>query len=380
MPPSCLAENDMSKKLACFLILLAVACGKAGPPTAPVPEIPKAVTDLVVSQRGTKVILRWSYPSLSTSGKTLTEGIRKIVVYRYDEPLPQSLVPQLTGAEAKPVRDLFAKIDGPRPIQYPKVAAPVAEINGDNLPAFSQGAKIVFDDELPVQAAGSSPMRYTYAVVTEGKKAASGLSNFAPVVPLDVATAPGAFAAKLTPEAVVLTWDVPKTAKSGAANPAITGYTIYRSITKDVGDALTTVPPTEAKFADKAPYGTYTYAVTAQASGEPSVAESALSTTVAVDFKDLLPPPVPANVTALAEETSVRLVWDPVDAPDLAGYIVYRTSGGVRSRLTPALLTETNFRDATTPAGVPCVYSVTSVDKSVNESAEAKSAEVQIAK
>ncbi len=370
----------MSKKLACLLILLAVACGKGGPPTAPVPEIPGAATDLVVSQRAAKVILRWSYPSLSTSGKTLTEGIRKIVVYRYDEALPQSLLPQLSGPAAKTARELFAKLDGPRPMQYPKVAVPVAEIEGDKLPAFSQGAKIVFDDDPPLLAPDGRPARYTYAVVTEGKKAASAMSNFASIVPLDVPSAPTGFAAELSPEAVNLSWSAAVATQSGAANPVITGYTIYRSIGKDPGDPVTTVPPSQTTYADKPPYGAYTYEVTAQAAGEPSVAESAPSESASVEFRDLLPPPVPANFNALAEEASVRLVWDPVDALDLAGYNVYRTSGGSRVKLNQGLLSDTNFRDATPPAGVPSVYSVASVDKSGNESSEANSAEVQITK
>src|SRR5690242_6711290 len=77
----------MKKSLAAAALVLAVACGKRGDPHPPVPVIPKATSDLVVAQRGTKVILSWSFPALSTAGLKLGR-IRRVVVYRYVEPLP----------------------------------------------------------------------------------------------------------------------------------------------------------------------------------------------------------------------------------------------------------------------------------------------------
>ena len=48
------------------------------------------------------------------------------------------------------------------------------------------------------------------------------------------------------------------------------------------------------------------------------------------------PPPAPARLDALSEPTCVRLLWDPVDAPDLAGYFLYRSEGsGAPVRITP---------------------------------------------
>ena len=55
-----------------------MACGKRGDPHPPVPVIPQTTNDLNVSQRGSRVILSWSYPSLTTAGKSLG-AIRKVV-------------------------------------------------------------------------------------------------------------------------------------------------------------------------------------------------------------------------------------------------------------------------------------------------------------
>jgi len=370
----------MSKKLACFLLVLATACGKAGLPHPPIPEIPASTTDLVVSQRASKVLLRWSYPSLSTAGKTLS-GLRKIVVYRYVDPLPQSLAAQLTGDGAKPASELFSQVALPLPPQYLRAAQAVAEVTKDELPAFAVGAKIEFEDAPVLAGEGGVPLRYVYAIVTEGLEKTSGFSNLAQVVVYDVPEPPGAFGAKLTPEAVVLSWEKPSKSSSGAENPKVRGYTIYRSTTGEVpGDAVATIDATATRYEDNPPYARYSYHVTAVAAKEPAVAESAPSLPAEVDFRDLLAPPVTNSVSALAEEASVRLIWDPVSAADLAGYIVYREVRGARTRLNPTLLAETSFRDEAPPMNVPIVYAVTSVDRAGNESAPARAAEVVIAR
>jgi len=370
----------MSKKLACFLLVLAAACGKAGVPHPPVPEIPAATTDLVVSQRDEKVILRWSYPSLSTAGKTLA-GLRKIVVYRYVDPLPQSLTAQLGGETPKSASELFAQIALPLAPQYTRAAEPVAEVTKDELPAFAAGAKIEFEDKPVLAGEGGAPLRYVYAVVTEGLEKTSGYSNLAPIVLYDVPVAPTALTAQLTPEAVVLTWERPAKSVTGADKPQIRGYSIYRTSTAEIaGDAAATVDAGATRYEDRPPYGKYTYQVTAVVAKDPALVESAPSVVAEVDFRDLLPPPVPKNVAALTEERSVRLIWDPVIASDFAGYVVYRKVEGQWARVTPSLLTDASYRDEAPPAGVPIIYSVTSVDRSGNESLSTKAAEVTIAK
>jgi fibronectin type 3 domain-containing protein len=76
----------------------------------------------------------------------------------------------------------------------------------------------------------------------------------------------------------------------------------------------------------------------------------------------------------------VNLVWDAVEAPDLAGYKVYRTEGtGIEQLkpvatipLTPQPITTLTFRDTTIHNGISYYYEVVSVDKSGNESKRTK--------
>ena len=77
------------KKFLAALALVVLACGKRGDPHPPIPVIPAATSDLVVTQRADRVLLSWSYPSLTTAGKNLPD-VRRISIYRFEEPLPAS--------------------------------------------------------------------------------------------------------------------------------------------------------------------------------------------------------------------------------------------------------------------------------------------------
>src|SRR5258706_11162412 len=113
----------LPKKLVVLLAVAVLACGKRGDPFPPVPIIPKATTDLLVAQRGPKVLLSWSYPSMTTAGKSMT-GIRRVVVWRSVEELPVSQPPHEPG-DADPAHpqtiQLFSKIPTLAPAQFLKL-------------------------------------------------------------------------------------------------------------------------------------------------------------------------------------------------------------------------------------------------------------------
>lgn len=348
------------KKFA-FVLLLAAACGKRGDPHPPVPVIPKATSDLVVAQRGSRLILSWSYPSLTTAGQSLP-SVRRVVLYRF-------------------VEEGFAKTPPIGPMQFAKVRTRLDSLEGTTLPAASAGARLTYEDTPAFKTADGQPVRISYAVQTQGNTATSDLSNLAVIVPMDVPTPPTALTAAAKPEGVVLTWQAPATTISGAKNPTIGGYNVYRLASgeseDDAASPVNTTPVSRAGYTDVPPYGTFTYFV--RAVSGPSI-ESEPSPTASATFKDLLPPPTPTGLAALVETKAVRLVWDPVDAPDLAGYMVYRSEGsGVPLTtvskpipLTTAPITAANFRDTGTDPGISYFYEVTAVDKSGNASARAK--------
>lgn len=380
-----------SKKLLILLAAAALACGKRGDPHPPVPIIPKATTDLLVAQRGPKVLLSWGYPSLTTAGKSMT-GIRRVIVWRAVEELPvsppprdpKSLLPSDPNPTVQTATQLFARVPPIGPAQFLKVRSRTDSIEGASLPAATAGARLTYEDAPPFHAADGRPVRVSYAVVTEGASASGDLSNLVSIVPLDVPVAPGALAAVAKKEGVVLTWTAPDTSISGSKNPPLAGYNVYRFPHSQPADEFATPantsPVTATTYTDAPPYGPHDYFVTAVATPGPPRVESEPSAIAGATFKDLVPPPTPAGLTALVETGAVRLVWDRVDAPDLAGYKIYRTEGtGIEQLrvagtmpLTAQLVTATNYRDTSVNRGISYYYEVVSVDTSGNESSRAK--------
>jgi Fibronectin type 3 domain-containing protein len=379
------------RKVLVLLAVASLACGKRGDPHPPVPVIPKATTDLLVAQRGPKVLLSWSYPSLTTAGKSMT-GIRRVIVWRTIEELPvsqpardpQSPAPGNTGSNAQQAIQLFARVPPLRPAQFLKLRTKVDSLEAANLPAATSGARLTYEDTPPLHAADGRPVRANYAVVTEGASATSDLSNVVSIVPLDVPVAPGTLAAAAKKEGIVLTWTAPDASVSGSKNPLVAGYNVYRfphgQPSDEFATPVNTSPVSTMLYTDVPPYGPHDYFVTAlAAAGSPRI-ESEPSAIAGATFKDLVPPSPPGGLTALVETGAVRLVWDAVDAADLAGYKVYRTEGtGIEQLrvagvipLTPQLLTATNYRDTAVNRGISYYYEVVSVDKTGNESAKVK--------
>lgn len=395
-------ESARVKKFFALLVVVLAACGKRGDPHPPVPIIPKATTDLVVSQRGSSVVLSWSYPSLTTAGKKL-ESVHRVVVYRYTEALPATQPPRdvktLTPGDIDPTQpqalSLFAKVPGLTPAQFSRLKERVDSIESANLPQASSGAKLLYLDTPPFRTTDGRPVRLNYAVVTEGGTARSDVSNLATLVPIDVPLPPAGVTATPKAEGVVVSWTAPEKTVTGDAKPHIAGYNVYRvakgQALEDLAAAVNPSPVTSTTFTDVPSYGDFDYRVTAVAMTSPKI-ESDPSPLVTATFKDLLPPPPPASITALVETKSVRLVWDPVDAPDLANYVVYRTEGVGHATggqvpkeigtfamaVVPAGTTMTIDKDPN--PGIAFRYAVAARDKSGNESKRTSTGWVEVPK
>jgi hypothetical protein len=82
-----------------------------------------------------------------------------------------------------------------------------------------------------------------------------------------------------------------------------------------------------------------------------------------IEYKDLFAPPLPPNLVALAERASIRLRWDPSDADDVAGYVIYRREPARNfHRLGDGLITGTEYVDRNLTTGFTYAYRIQVVD------------------
>lgn len=244
------------------------------------------------------------------------------------------------------------------------------------LPAIAErtrGATVVYRDPLgPLLSTGKPPRSLAYAVVSVRRGGErSPLSNIVALSP-DVPPGPPVITS-VTPEdgRICLEWQVPATDLLGRP-AAVGGYRVYRRTLPDeeYTAPLNADPVTDTVFVDTtAPYGgRHVYTVRATLAGKPKV-EGVPAEEVGVDYRDVFPPAAPSRLDALPEGNLVRLIWEPVPAADLAGYVVFRAEGdGAPSRLTPQPVTETFFSDTTVTPGRRYRYTVVAVDAAGNAS------------
>ncbi|HUP66193.1 MAG TPA: hypothetical protein VM557_13025 [Thermoanaerobaculia bacterium] len=320
-------------------------------------------------------MLAFSYPSLTVAGTTLGD-LERIRVVRWIEELPPALAGSPAGEEApedlpEPLR-LFSRVPPPAVQQLRRVGEEAAVLTDADIASATSGARIQIRDTPPLRAADGRPVRIHYAVVFETEHAEGQLSNIASIVPLAVPLPPRELTATPDSVGVVLAWEPPGRTIFGG-DPEIAGYNIYRDQPARsllvLSAPLNETPVTETTWRDIPSYGNHSYLVTAVSTAGAQRIESDPAAIGDVAFLDKAAPLPPQNVLALVEEDTIRVVWDPVDVPDLAGYLVYRTTDRGTVRLTPTLLQETTFLDTRLEPFVLYVYSVSAVDANGNETA-----------
>jgi fibronectin type 3 domain-containing protein len=153
----------------------------------------------------------------------------------------------------------------------------------------------------------------------------------------------------------------------------IGGYRVYRRTLpdEDYDAPLNADPIPGTDFVDTTapPGATVVYTVRATLPGKPKI-EGVPAVEAGVDNRDVFPPAAPARLDVLPEAAAVRLLWDPVAAPDLAGYVVYRAEedSAAPVRLTEKPITDTFFIDTTVQPRHRYRYTVVAVDSAGNAS------------
>jgi hypothetical protein len=362
------ASFGLCSALSTFL--LAVGCGAPGEPTPPTPPIPVAITDLAAHQAGDGVQLTFTMPAKTISGDPLTEP--PAIEVRRGELKPDG------SSEAKSFR-VVSTIPGALVVNYRsedrvQILVPVTT------------------EEMRAHPGDT----FVYRVRTRAsRKRASADSNPVSVRMLPVAERITSLQATVTESAIELSWQVPTRTSAGDPLPAISEYRVYRgeldpasadAAAKDISQAkwksplaLLAASPTNSYRDTLFDFGkTYLYVVRTVISQAVSNAiESSDSNPAIVTPRDIFPPAVPQGLVAAVIVGSptngpeVDLSWSINLETDLAGYRVYRSEqeGTSGQLVTSDLLLSPAYRDTSVQPGHRYWYSVTSVDRSGNESA-----------
>lgn len=387
------SRRHLARRLLPALLLLLAACGKKGPPLAPLRHNPAAAQDLTVYQQGGEWVLQASYPKTTVAGMVLP-GLDAIEVWSMERAVPAPLQPATAPPAAAPAPAVpvpaapptagtpAAAPPAPTPAASPAPVVPPAPAGPANPDAreFQSQARLgrtlrgaelqtaVVGDRLLIRVPAPPPaapaMATTFAIKTVATGGdASAFSNLVTAAAAPAPEPPNGLATTPRPNGVEVSW--------APASPAPQAYRVYRrsAQARGYGEALHQSPANESSYLDTtAKLGErYVYTVAAVASAAPLVL-SPLSAESEVDYQDRFPPAAPAGLVALPEGTQVRLRWNAAEAEDTAGYVVFRQDpGGEFHRVTGAPVAALEYLDTGLVAGNTYRYRVAAVDRSGNE-------------
>jgi hypothetical protein len=390
--------------LACVLMAgaTATACGKKGPPLAPLRIIPEAPGSIAAVRMASEVDLRFVVPSGNVAGAPGPITIDRVEIYAV------SLAP---GAAAPPNRDFLNPkyLVGTVPIKPAPVAGapePPAPATPDVRPAAGETARFVelltpeklspapsttpaapvvaFTrgqiPSIPVIAnalVAKHPVRI-YAARGVTSRGVAGNPSARVQVPLVPAPPPPtSVTASFTATSVVLKWAPPEREPGSQVR-----FNVYKANAPQ-GPALTTDPVAESTFERPGvEFGVeecFVVRTVETVTGVPIESEASPSPACTTP-RDIFPPAAPAGLNVVASAGVVALIWDPNADPDLAGYLVLRAEapGDTLRPITPAPITDAAFRDTTVTPGVRYVYAIVAVDRATPANISAQSARVEV--
>lgn len=380
--------------IACGLTILAtLGCGSKGPPLAPLRPVPAAPTGLAVSRVGDRVTLRVTVPQANAQPETPL-SISAIEIYARtlpmgsEPPVAEQLIrkeflvgtipvrpappPDPTGAAPAP-SPVAANDTRPGPgeiaVWSETVTAP--EVRPLEL-TRAQKARLEARRQLwiPIPPTGliapwfrmPLPTRYYAAVGVSERRRAGTPSTFAALSFGPAPEAPSDLKVGHTETQVTVTWT---TSVKGA--PVTVIETDRAGVEKPA--PVQEQPLTGGSWSTPVVFGVERCFVVRGVIRRGAV--STESNTVGPECdtpKDTFGPPAPTELKHVSSPEYVTLVWEPVVAADLAGYIVLRSTGTSTTvqDLTPKPIIQLQFQDTTTQAGQRYVYYVVAVDNAGN--------------
>jgi hypothetical protein len=288
------------------------------------------VTDLAAVERGSKIVIQFTMPPLTTDALPL---------------------------KFTPVAEVRVGVSAPRFDMRAWLAAskPLPDLKG----------KTVYE----VPAAGFIGKNVVVAVRLKNPHGHdAGWSNFVPLGITNPVPGPENFVVKAAAEGVELTW---------MATPGLI-YRVYRRA--ELPDFVLLGETPGSPYIDAtAEFGkTYTYFVQAIQRIIASTSESDLSPYQTITPVDTFPPAVPTNLKAIVGTKSVELSWNRDTEPDLAGYRVFRAEAGGAFTLVADKQTSPSYSDRAVKSGGRYRYAVSAFDQSTPPNESQPSAPIEV--
>jgi hypothetical protein len=340
--------------VALLALPLVFACGKKGPPRPPPKLIPAPITDLRVRQTGDRLVLLMTYPAVTTSGLALerVEAL-DVVAFRPKAAGQAPLDPRILET----VAPVAKRLEGPELVAA--VRGPALRVEHDAASGAARGPSTEAD-----------PAAIQIAVRSFGPRGhPSPLSNVVSIAPRTAPAPPDSVEVVAEAGGIRVRWT--------SSTAEATGFGVYRRLAgeQEYWPIAELGPDAREHLDGTAALGTdYEYTVRTRAASEPAI-ESVDGAVRALQYRDTFPPPTPSGLVALAEEGRIRLLWDRVDAPDLAGYRLYRQENdGAEVELPRDPGAGADHSDDQVRSGATYTYRVTAVDGEDNESAKSEPA------
>ena len=375
------------------------ACGKKGPPLAPLRFVPGPATGVKASRSANEVRLQFVVPTINAEGQGPLELDRlevfavTVAAESNNPPNRDLLVASyLVGTipvkplpiEGKPAPAADASKD-PRPAPG-EVVSFVEELNQATLtPQITTPAAPEILPATPTAAAAAAAMAaakaapvvrriYTARGLTKGGR--PGQPSARVILPLiELPPAPAGVDVTFTETALTVSWTAPPV--SGAAT-ARASFNIYRP---RAASPLNAAPLTSTTWERvSVAFGTEECFVvrTAVVSGTATL-ESPPSASRCITPTDIFPPAAPKGLSAVGVAGAINLIWDANTESDLGGYLILRgeAPGDTLQAITPAPVQATTYSDMTVKPGVRYVYAIVAVDRTTPPNTSPQSARVE---